>query len=117
MLTNFFDTRFPRWLRILCVIFGEAYVIYRVLLFVDSCIAGGPKKVQPLVVAILECCLWPFMLVCFIVDLVHTAKGEKIHWLCNVDEATPKEDANPTASASASTSTEGATEVESKPVE
>ncbi|GEM_PF-6512956 len=117
MLTNYFDTKFPKWLKVLCVIFGDAYIIYRVMLFVDSCIAGGPKKTQPLIVAIIECVLWPFALICLFVDLVHVCNGEKIHWLCDVDEATPQEDPNPKATASTSTSTEGATEVESKPVE
>ncbi len=117
MLTSYYDKNFPKWLKILCCVIGEAYIVYRVLMFVDSCIAGGPKKVQPLVVAILECALWPFMLVCFIVDLVHTCHNQKIHWLCNVDEETPKEDPNPTETASSSTSTEGATEVDSKPIE
>lgn len=116
MLTKFYDTRLPKWLKILCVIFGEAYVVYRVLLFVDSCIEGGPKKVQPLVVAILECVLWPFMIVCFIIDLVDTCHNRKIHWLCNTEEESPKEDPNPTASRATSASTEGATEVEVKDV-
>lgn len=82
MITGYIDEKFPKWALILLIIFGDASAVYRILRFVDDCIAKKEKKdVKSLVLGIL-CCI-PFVLFVFaIVDLVKLcAHDEKFTFL------------------------------------
>ena len=71
MLTKFVDEKFPKWAKILLCIFGDYAVVYRVLIYVDDCIAGKEEKdVKALVFAILMLFIFPIAFVVTIIDLV-----------------------------------------------
>ena len=70
MLAKFVDEKFPLWAKILLTIFGGAPAVYRVLVFVDSCIAKGEKKVIALVAAIVMVIIFPLLFVMAIIDLI-----------------------------------------------
>ncbi len=71
MLAGFVDQKFPKWAKILLCIFGGAAVVYRVLLFVDDCIAKKEQKnVLALVAAIICAILFPLGFILGIIDLI-----------------------------------------------
>lgn len=71
MLAGFVDRKFPVWAKILLCIFGAAAGVYRILLFVDDCIAKkAEKNVLALVVGILCIVLFPLGIVLGIIDLI-----------------------------------------------
>lgn len=71
MLTKFVDEKFPKWAKILLCIFGCAAGVYRIMTFVDDCLAKKEdKNVKALVAGIICVALAPFGLVMGIIDLI-----------------------------------------------
>lgn len=84
MITGWYDKNFPRWARILIQIFCgyEAGAIYRILLFVDDCIAKKEKKnVFALIMGIIAGFTFFGNIIFWIVDLVTVIKDDKYVWL------------------------------------
>lgn len=70
MLTGFIDSKFPKWAKILLFIFTLGGMVYRVLTFVDDCIAKkDAKNVKALVVGIIGIVLSPLGFIMSIVDI------------------------------------------------
>lgn len=70
MLTGVVN-KFPKWAKILLCIFGDAAVIYRLMLFIDDCIAGKEEKnFLALIAAIVCIVLFPLGFVLSIIDLI-----------------------------------------------
>lgn len=70
MLTRVVDEKFPLWAKILLCIFGGASSVYRILVFVDSCIAGGEKNILALVAGIVMVVIFPLLFIMGIIDLI-----------------------------------------------
>lgn len=84
MITGWYNTKMPRWARILIQIFlgYEASSIYRILLFVDSCIAKEEKKnVFALIMGLIAGITFIGNFVFWIVDLITIIKDDKYSWL------------------------------------
>lgn len=87
MLTNWYNEHFPRWAKILIQIFVgyEAGSLYRILLFVDDCIAKKEKKnVFALIMGIIAGFTFIGNIVFWIVDLITVIKDKKYSWLTEV---------------------------------
>lgn len=70
MLTGFIDSKFPLWAKILLFIFTCGGCVYRILTFVDDCIAKKEEKnITALVVGIVCLVLAPVGFVLSIVDI------------------------------------------------
>lgn len=79
MLVNFVREKFPKWAKILLLIFGGASIVVRVFHFVDDCIDNKDEKnVKSLVWAILCFLLWPIDLVFFVFDLIAVIKNQPL---------------------------------------
>lgn len=78
MLQTFVNEKFPKWAKILLCIFGDAAGVYRVLGFVDECLAKKEEKNIPqLVWGILCLVLFPVGLVLGIIDLISIIKSDE----------------------------------------
>lgn len=82
MLTKFVDEKFPLWAKILLTIFGAASSVYRILAFVDSCIAKEEKKnVMALVAGIVMVVLFPLLFIMAIIDIISLCTSRKFSGL------------------------------------
>lgn len=70
MITKFIDEKFPKWAKVLLCIFGMAFCVYRILLFVDDCVAKSAKKnVKALVAGIVCLVIAPVGFVLSLIEL------------------------------------------------
>lgn len=70
MLHEFVDKKFPKWAKVLLCIFGNAGSVYRLMLYIDECIAKKEQKnTKALVVAIIGLVVSPFGFVLSLIDL------------------------------------------------